>query len=66
MHEEESSGAGEAKLRQRVNGERHVARDDETTDDARDDRDDESRRYGVLNELVAEERDELLHQLVSP
>ena len=52
--------AGEAELRQRMNSERHVACDNEGTDDAGNDGDDHSRRYRVLGEVVAQQ----MHDLV--
>src|SRR4029077_6019794 len=66
MESKKPGGAREAKLGEGVPRERHFPGNDETADDARDDRDDEAGRDRVLHELVAEKSDELVHQCVSP
>ena len=59
--DEDGAGrASEPQLGQGMDGERHVARNDEAADDARHDRDHDPGRDGVLGEVVAKQVDHLV------
>src|SRR5438445_10403734 len=60
--QDEAGRAGKPELREGVHRERHVSRDDESAHDPGDDGDDEPGRDRVLNEVVREQRDDLVHQ----